>query len=149
MLSNKESRFKLKAKKIGSTISVEFRSISQIENDLLSLPKNKTPKVQSKETVYFDSMSSFRNFMTIQKLEILALIADEKPSSVYELSKMLNRAIAPVQKDCQMLESAGFIIFNKEKGGRGTITPKLSFPYHCILVKLPEHPFELQFKAAA
>jgi predicted transcriptional regulator len=131
------------------TLTVEFKDISSIEKELLTLAKNRTPKIQPKNIVYFDSMGSFRNFMTIQKLEILALIAEGKLKSVYELSKMLNRAIAPVQKDCQMLEAAGFIVFNKEKGGRGTITPRLTFPYHCILVKLPEHPYELQFKTAA
>ena len=139
----------MKAELKNQTITVEFKDISNIEKDLLSLAKKKSPKIQPKNIVYFDTMGSFRNFMTLQKLEILALIAEEKLKSVYELAKMLNRAIAPVQKDCQMLEAAGFIVFNKEKGGRGTITPKLIFPYHCILVKLPEHPYELQFKTAA
>ena len=48
-----------------------------------------------------------------------------------------------------MLESAGFIAFNKEKGGRGNRMPRLAFEYNRILVKLPEHPYELQFNAAA
>jgi len=135
--------------KKSNILTVAFKSLADIEKDLLSLVKNRTPKIQSKGTIYFDSVGSFRNFMTIQKLEILALIAKAKPKSVYELSKMLNRAIAPVQKDCQMLGDAGFIIFDKEEGGRGTLTPKLAFKYNCILVKLPDYPYELQFSAAA
>jgi predicted transcriptional regulator len=131
------------------TITVEFKDLSALELDLLTLPKNKAPKLQSKHTIYFDSVSSFRNFMTLQKLEILALVAGAKAQSIYELSSMLGRAISPVQKDCQMLEQAGFIVLEREQGGRGTLTPKLSFPYYCILVKLPDHPYELQFKAAA
>jgi len=130
------------------TLTVEFKDLSFLEKDLLSLPKNKAGKPQPKNVVYFDSLPSFRNFMTLQKIEILTLVAEANPKSIYELSKMLNRAIASVQRDCQMLEAAGFITFEKEKGGRGTMTPKLSFPYHSILVKLPEHPYELQFKAA-
>jgi predicted transcriptional regulator len=130
------------------TLIVEFRDLSSLEEDLLSLPKNKTQKLQPKNVIYFDSLASFRNFMTLQKIEILTLVAEEKPKSVYELSKMLNRAIAPVQKDCQMLEAAGFIIFEKEEGGRGTMTPRLVFPYHSIMVKMPQHPYKLQFKAA-
>jgi predicted transcriptional regulator len=130
-------------------MTVEFKSIQDVERDLLTLPKNKASKTQSKSVVFFDSLGSFRNFMTIQKLEVLTLIANAKPKSVYELAKMLNRAIAPVQKDCQMLQAAGFIVFEKEKGGRGTLTPRLVFQYNCILVKLPHHPYELQFTAAA
>lgn len=131
------------------TMTVAFRSLREIEDDLLSLPKTKTAKIQPKNLVYFDSLSSFRNFMTIQKLEILTLVANAKPKSIYELAKMLNRAIAPVQKDCQMLEAVGFINFDKEKGGRGNLVPKLAFEYNRILVRLPEHPYELQFSAAA
>ena len=87
--------------------------------------------------------------MSEQKLEILTLIANANPKSVYELAKMLGRAIAPVQKDCQSLETVGFIDFEKEKGGRGTLTPRLVFDYDRILVKLPSHPYELQFSSAA
>lgn len=131
------------------TLTVAFRGLKDIERDLLALPKNKAPKLQNKTIVYFDSLGSFRSFMTIQKLEILALVAETKPKSIYELAKMLGRSIAPVQKDCQVLGAAGFIVFEKEKGGRGTLKPKLAFPYYCILVKLPDHPYELQFKTAA
>jgi predicted transcriptional regulator len=139
----------MKAETKKQTLTVEFKDLSSIEKDLLSLPKSKSAKEQSRHVVYFDSLASFRNFLTIQKIEILTLVAEEKPKSVYELSKMVNRAIAPVQKDCLMLEAAGFITFDKEKGGRGAMAPKLAFSYHTILVKLPEHPYELQFKAAA
>jgi len=131
------------------TMTVRFKDLSTLEEDLLALPKNKGVKLQPKNVVYFDSLPSFRNFMTLQKIEILTMIAGEKPKSVYELAKMLNRSIAPVQKDCQTLEAAGFITLDKEKAGRGTLTPKLSFPYHAILVKVPVYPYELQFKTAA
>ena len=86
------------------TLTVEFKSLQDLENDLLALPARKAAAVQPKNVVFFDSLASFRSFMTIQKLEILTLIASSKPKSVYELAKMLNRAIAPVQKDCQTLE---------------------------------------------
>jgi predicted transcriptional regulator len=131
------------------TMTVEFKNLQAMERDLLSLPKGKRPQLQPKNVIYFDSLGSFRSFMTIQKLEILTLIANANPKSIYELAKMLNRAIAPVQKDCQSLVASGFIEIMKEKGGRGTLTPKLTFDYNCILVKLPYHPYELQFSAAA
>ena len=85
----------------------------------------------------------------LQKLELLTLIASEKPKSVYELAKMVDRSVAPVQKDCATLAKTGFIFFEKEKGGRGTMTPKLKFDYNKIVVELPDHPYELSFKAAS
>jgi len=130
-------------------MTVEFKSLETLENELLSLPGVKRQRVQPKSTVYFDSLASFRSFLTIQKLEILTLIASTKPKSIYELSKILNRSIAPVQKDCQSLEAAGFIELDRDPSGRGALTPRLVFDYDRIRVKLPRHPYELQFSAAA
>ena len=130
-------------------MTIKFKGMDDLEIDLLGVLKRKTPNVQRKDVIQFDSVASFRNFMTLQKIEILTLIATAEPKSVYELTKMLDRGLAPVQKDCQMLESAGFIKFEKEKGGRGSLKPKLVFDYNRIVVQLPEHPYELQFSSAS
>lgn len=131
------------------TLKIKFESIDQWEKELLSLPKHKNSFVQSKNIIFFDSLNSFRNFMTLQKLEILTIIASAKPKSVYELAKMVDRSIGPVQNDCNTLESVGFIVFEKQKTGRKTIAPKLAFNYDKIIVELPEHPYQLAFKAVA
>lgn len=128
---------------------IMFKNLDDLEKELLNLGKKKVSQMQSKNVVYFDSVASFRNFMTLQKLEILTMIASEKPKSIYELTKMLDRGLAPVQKECQMLEKAGFISMEKEKSGRGSLKPRLSFDYDRLLVQFPKHPYELQFKAVA
>ncbi len=128
---------------------IKFKSLSELENELLNLEKKKKPKGQSTNVIFFDSVTSFRNFMTLQKLEILTMIAFAKPKSVYELTRMLDRGLAPVQKECQMLESVGFIKLKKEKTGRGSLKPRLAFNYDRLVVQLPEHAYELQFKAVA
>lgn len=130
-------------------MNIMFKDLGDLEKELLSLGKKKVPQVQSKRVIFFDSVASFRNFMTLQKLEILTMIAFEKPKSVYELTQMLDRGLAPVQKECQMLEKAGFIKLEREKTGRGSLKPRLVFEYDRIVVQLPEHPYELQFKAVA
>lgn len=128
---------------------ISFKSIDDLERDLLSLTKKRTPQVQAKNVIYFDTVTSFRNFMTLQKLEILTMIAFEKPKSIYELTKMLDRGLAPVQNECHMLEKAGFIKLERQKSGRKSLKPRLSFNYDRIIVQLPEHHYELQFKVAS
>lgn len=128
---------------------IGFKGLDETEHDLLDAFKKRTKKVQPSNMIYFDSMNSFRGFMTLQKLELLTLIAYASPKSIYEIAQMADRGLAPVQKDCQMLERTGFIKFEKEKGGRGSHAPKLKFDYDRILVQLPEHPYELRFRAAA
>ncbi len=128
---------------------VSFKDFDDIKKDLLEVFNTRIPKIQPKNTIYFDNINSFRNFMTFQKLEILAVIANLKPKSIYELAKMLGRSLAPVQKDCQILERTGFLKLIKENAGRGTLTPNLKFDYNRIIVKIPKHPLELKFKAVA
>ena len=130
------------------TLYVEFKSLGDMGKDLLAVYKTRTPKIQPKDVVYFDTVSSFRGFMTLQKIEILTMIATAEPKSIYELCQLLDRGLAAVQKDCQVLEASRFIVFEKQKGGRGSIKPKLVFDYDRIVVKTPEHPYSLKFEAA-
>lgn len=134
---------------MNKAMMVMFKNLDDLEDELLSLAKKKSSQIQAKNVIYFDSIASFRNFMTLQKLEILTMIAFEKPRSIYELTQMLDRGLAPVQKECQMLEKAGFIRLEREKTGRGSLKPRLTFSYDRIIVQLPEHPYELQFKSVA
>ena len=135
--------------KTKKALTIKFISLSELEKELLDLPKTKLGYIQPKDVILFENINAFRNYMTLQKLELLTLIASAKPKSVYELAKMVDRAIAPVQKDCHSLAQAGFIKFDKEKGGRGKMTPKLKFSYNRIVVEMPSHPYELCFKTAA
>lgn len=135
----------MKSKK---AIHIHFKSIDSLRNELLDLPKKRTAYVQPKDVRFFDSINSFRNFMTMQKVELLVLIANSQPKSVYELSKMVGRALGPVQNDCQSLAGTGFIDLQKQKSGRGSLKPKLTFNYDHIIVHVGEHPYSLRFEAA-
>lgn len=130
-------------------LKVQFKSLESLKKELLALPKNHKKYIQPEDVIIFESLNGFRNFMTLQKIELLTVIASLNPKSVYELAKIVDRAIAAVQKDCNALESCGFIYYDQEKGGRKTITPKLKFNYDRIIVEMPEHPYELSFKSAA
>lgn len=130
------------------SLRIKFKTLDELEKELLDLPRKKTASLQPQDVIFFESLNGFRNFLTLQKLELLTLITSENPKSVYELAKMVGRAIAPVQKDCHILAQTGFIVFKKEKAGRGSMAPKLKFEYDRIIVELPQHPYELSFKAA-
>lgn len=130
-------------------LTIKFATLDEIRRDTLDTIKFKKPYIQLESEQWFTSIDGFRNFMTIQKLEILTLIASAQPKSIYELAKMTGRSVAPVQKDCEILERTGFIKFEKQKTGRKTITPRLKFNYDRIIVELPKYPYELIFRAAA
>jgi len=132
---------------------IEFLSLAEFGQrairEIKIALKTGVPNIQPKNLIQFDSVTSFRGFMTLQKIEILLMISNVKPKSIYELAKLLDRSLGAVQKDCDALARIGFIKLQKQKTGRGSITPKLAFDYDKIVVKLPKHPYELRFKAAA
>ena len=128
---------------------IAFKSLDDLGKEALKAIKTRSAKVQPENIIYFDSWTSFRGFMSLQKLEILTMISSVEPNSIYELMRLLDRSLAAVQKDCEALEKAGFITLEKKKTGRGQVVPRLKFKYDKIVVKLSEHPYELSFKAAA
>ncbi len=135
--------------KKNKSLKIKFKSLEQWKNELLELPITRKGYIQPKDVIIFDSLNSFRNFMTLQKLELLTIVAAAKPKSIYELAKILGRGLGPVQNDCNSLVSLTFLVFEKGKSGRKAITPKLRFNYDRIIVELPDHPYELSFKAVA
>lgn len=130
------------------TIFIRFKSVEDLKEDLLEAFYKGRKSIQQRNVVYFDTPTSFRNFLTLQKIELLTLISHVKPNSIYELAKISGRPLAAVQRDCQVLAEIGFIKLIKQKTGRGSLAPQLSFNYNKITVELSEHPYELQFKEA-
>jgi predicted transcriptional regulator len=83
----------------------------------------------------FDSMETFKNTLTQNRLDILMAIAREKPESIYQLAKYLNREHTHVAKDCKILEFLGFIVLAETEGAKKQYVPRLVFDYDFIIVK--------------
>ena len=130
-------------------IIIAFKSLDELALEAIKAIKQRKSNIQPKNTIFFDNWASFRGFMTLQKVEVLMMISNVAPKSIYELSRLLDRSLAAVQKDCEALEQVGFIKLTKQSTGRGSIIPTLVFNYEKIIVKLPHHPYELTFRAAA
>jgi predicted transcriptional regulator len=71
----------------------------------------------SKESYDFSGILALRQLLTSEKLRILHIIKTRKPSSIYELSKILGRNFQSVNNDLKLLERFGFIelIYEKKK----------------------------------
>lgn len=71
-------------------------------------------------------LSYLAKIMSIERLRLLKAIKDGKPESIYQLAKLLNRAISNVQKDVAELAEYGIIeLKRKRKKGqkRETVEP--------------------------
>ena len=64
---------------------------------------------RKKTAIYFSNIKDFRKVLTDKRLELLKTVKDRKPSSVYELAKMLKRDLKNVLQDIEYLKQAGLV----------------------------------------
>lgn len=74
----------------------------------------KKPKT-SKKDYDFSGVLALRQLLSNEKARILHVIKNQKPGSIYELAKKLNRGFKSVNDDIKLLERFGFIELIEEK----------------------------------
>jgi predicted transcriptional regulator len=70
---------------------------------------------KNKEEYDFSSISALRQLLNNEKARILSTIKTEKPVSLYDLAKKLNRSFKSVHDDVKLLERFGFVQLVEEK----------------------------------
>ena len=69
----------------------------------------------SKKDYDFSGISALRQLLNNEKARILHTIKSQKPTSIYDLAKKLNRTFKSVSDDIKLLERFGFIELLEEK----------------------------------
>lgn len=69
----------------------------------------------SKKDYDFEGLSALRKLLSNEKARVLNVIKTQKPKSIYELAKKLDRGFKSVNDDVKLLERFGFIEFTEEK----------------------------------
>ena len=69
----------------------------------------------SKKDYDFTGMQALRQLLSNEKARIIDAIKTQKPGSIYELAKKLNRSFKSVIDDIKLLERFGFIDLIAEK----------------------------------
>jgi len=84
-------------------------------------------RVRKEEGIYFESIDDMRSVLTNNRLAILRAIRENKPKSVYELSKMLGRNLKNVNEDLKLLAEIGLVTLEATKKDRKRITPHVDY----------------------
>ncbi|HJX51096.1 MAG TPA: hypothetical protein VJ438_06560 [Candidatus Nanoarchaeia archaeon] len=63
----------------------------------------------------FSGIQALRQLLSNEKARILHVIKTQKPSSIYDLAKKLNRGFKAVNDDIKLLERFGFVELVEEK----------------------------------
>lgn len=69
--------------------------------------------VKHKRAIYFAGLKEMRRVLTERRLEILKTIRDRKPSSVYELARMVDRDLKSVLQDLSYLEELDIVAISR------------------------------------
>jgi predicted transcriptional regulator len=115
------------------TVSFSIRPLNDVMDDFARTFEavrtgRRIPK-GSREEVGFTSIEAARNFLTRERLALLRAIRIRRPSSLYELAKMVDRDFKNVQEDIRILQRHGLVRIAKEPRGKRK-------------VKVPQVPFD-------
>ena len=119
-------------------LNIIFQAPTDFFNDITkALKSGKGMNKREENTLIFDSVKTFNNILSVNKIQILRAISQLRPESVYQLAMTLDREPQHVLKDCRQLESYKFIKLEETKTGRNSIRPILTFDYDVIKTDSP------------
>ena len=80
-----------------------------------------------KEGVYFTSLEAMRKVLTPKRIELVHLIREKSPDSIYELARLSGRDIKNVQEDVALLARIGLVVLSRTKTRRERVIPRVSY----------------------
>lgn len=112
------------------TKNFEIRSLNESVREVKEAfhAAMKRKKFKPRTGVYFTSLEAVRNFLTPKRLELLHLIREKHPRSLYELAKFANRSFPSILRDVETLKKHGLITLVKSKKQlRTTYLPQVDY----------------------
>jgi predicted transcriptional regulator len=82
--------------------------------------------VQKIHDVNFISYEAMRKILTPRRLELLHVIKEKNPQSVYELAQLLRRDLKNVNDDLTILVNLGLVELRKTTKGRKKVVPSVT-----------------------
>lgn len=79
------------------------------------------------EEVSFQNIDTLRRILTDKRMELLHVIRQHHPRSVYELAKIVNRDLKNVNEELQILVELGIVSLEHVDEGRERVVPRVEF----------------------
>ena len=101
-------------------VKIKIESYENFKAGVIEDFKRAQKKLPSRESgcdlvLSLPDISYLSKIMSVERLRLLKMIKDAKPESIYQLAKLLERAISNVQKDVSELAEYGIIELKKKR----------------------------------
>jgi predicted transcriptional regulator len=124
----------MKLKEITIGVKNLGQSLKEVGRVMKSIQAGHSPRARGPE-IFFVDYNAMRKVLTPRRMELLGLIRDKAPGSVYELSHMAGRDLKNVQDDVALLDRLGFIHITRQKSHRRCAVPHVD--YDALTLKVP------------
>ena len=110
-------------------VKIGIKSLKDVLSNAKEVMKKleRGEKVKRESGVYFENLEAFRRALTERRLEMLHVIKEKHPSSVYQLAKMLDRDIKNVNVDLEYLREIGLVEIKRSKEKRERVIPEVNY----------------------
>lgn len=111
-------------------VKIEIKSVEQVLAqfvDVVHAIQRGHPPKKKIEGISFASLDAMRRILTPKRLELLHLIREKKPDSVYELAQLARRDIKNVQEDVSLLSRIDLITLRRAPGSRSRLVPRVEY----------------------
>lgn len=110
-------------------VKIGIKSLEDVLDNAKDVMKKleKGEKVKKSSGVYFENLATFRRALTEKRLEMLHVIKERHPSSVYELADFLDRNIKNVTNDLEYLKEIGLVEVKRSKEKRERVIPQVNY----------------------
>lgn len=106
---------------------IKIRTLADLKEEMRRAFRGEFVGVQKKNEIFFLNFESASKLFSKNKIQILQVIAQEKPQSIYELAKILEKDFKSVHTDVKYLESVGLIDLKQTNDARNGLRPIAKF----------------------
>jgi predicted transcriptional regulator len=112
------------------SITIKIQSLAEDLDDFVkvahAIERGHPPKTLI-DVISFSSLEVMRKVLTPKRLELLQVIRQERPASIYALAKTTGRDLRNVQDDVAMLARLGLVSLSRGKHARAGVSPRVGY----------------------
>jgi predicted transcriptional regulator len=111
-------------------ITIKLQSLAEGLQDFVrvahAIERGRPPK-RMLDVLAFESLEAMRKVFTPRRLELLQVIRQERPASVYALAKATGRDLRNVQDDVAMLARLDLVSLSRGRHARAGVSPRVDY----------------------